>query len=120
MSILSSGIVSRTVSGKCSQIVYVSMLLGGLLCARTSVAAASLSVKWKEQDGQILLETVCYPHRYGSIAYRNCRADAQKQFKGRCAHFTRQLEHATGSQRGEYRTAEKKYCYAARTFRIVN
>jgi len=116
MDIFSSSVVSE----KCSQILYVSMLSGSLLYAGVGLAATSLSVKWKEQQGSIVLATVCYPHRYGSIAYRNCRADAQKQFKGRCAFFMRQLEYATGSQRAEYKLGEKKYCYAARTFKIVN
>ena len=111
---------SRSASGNLFSVSLVSAILMSQLYAGPAMAATTLSVKWKEQDGNILLATVCYSHRYGSIAYRNCRADAQKQFKGRCAYFTRQLEYATGSQRSEYKKGEKKYCYAARTLRIVN
>jgi len=88
------------------------------LCLQSTACAAT--VKWKEDANGINLNTVCYNHRYGSIRYRQCRADAQKQFKGRCAHFSRQLDYATGTQRAEYKKGEHKYCYAARHLSIVN
>ena len=100
--------------GLLSALIPAALILGA---PALSIAAA---VKWKEQDGNIQLNTVCYNHKYGSIVYRQCRADAQKQFKGRCSHFGRQLEFATGSQRAGFKRSEQKYCYAARHLSIVN
>lgn len=97
-----------------SALIPAAIILGA---PALSMAAA---VQWKEQDGEIQLNTVCYNHKYGSIVYRQCRADAQKQFKGRCSHFSRQLEFAVGSQRADFKKSEHKYCLAARHLSIVN
>ena len=102
-------------SGNQNHLLLISALT---LCAPALSEAAS--VQWKEKGGEIQLKSVCYNHKYGSIVFRQCRADAQKQFKGRCSHFTRQLDHATGTQRADFKKSEHKYCYAARHLRIVN
>ncbi len=90
------------------------------ICVLAQGVATAATVKWKEDANGVQLNTVCYNHKYGSIVYRQCRADAQKQFKGRCSHFERKLEFASGEQRAILKKGEKKYCYAARHLRIVN
>jgi len=107
-------------SKKNSRLVLLRILIPIFFISGMPTQSMAAAVKWKEQDGEIQLKSVCYNHNYGSIVYRQCRADAQKQFKGRCSHFSRQLEYATGSQRAGFKKSEHKYCYAARHLSIVN
>ncbi len=111
---------NRGLSKKNSRLVLLLVLIATIFIPGMPTLSMAAAVKWKEQDGEIQLKSVCYNHNYGSIVYRQCRADAQKQFKGRCSHFSRQLEYATGSQRAGFKKSEHKYCYAARHLSIVN
>lgn len=39
---------------------------------------------WKEKDGKIIRESVCYNEKYGSLRYRDCRKKAAKIFREGC------------------------------------
>lgn len=41
-------------------------------------------INWKYRNGEILYDTVCQDKGKGSVAYRNCRREAQKLFRERC------------------------------------
>lgn len=87
----------------------------------SSVHAASYgTANWNEKNGRIVHKSVCNNHVYGSIAYRNCRAQAMKHFKAQCENYTQQVNQSSGAVRKGYKKKMKKYCYSVRNFKIVD
>ncbi len=41
-------------------------------------------INWNTQSGEIVYDSVCEDKGEGSVAYRNCRREAQKLFRDKC------------------------------------
>ncbi len=41
-------------------------------------------ISWNTRNGEIVYESVCEDKGKGSVAYRNCRREAQKLFRDKC------------------------------------
>lgn len=75
---------------------------------------------WRERNGEIVLSSVCDNYRYGSIAYRGCRAQAKKHFKSKCRTYRLKEENAGGALRERYHLKRQRFCRAASQFGAVN
>ncbi len=83
-------------------------------------AASYGSATWDESDDRILRKTVCANHEYGSIKYRECRAEASKYFVRQCKSLNKKYSKASYKNRTKYINGKSKFCYAARHFKIVD
>jgi hypothetical protein len=45
---------------------------------------SAFPITWKTKNGEIVYDSVCIDKGKGSIAYRNCRREAQKLFREKC------------------------------------
>lgn len=45
---------------------------------------SGLPVTWQVRNGEIIYDDVCKDKGKGSVAYRNCRREAQKLFREKC------------------------------------
>ena len=107
--------------------MFKSGLISSILCVcafvvavGTADAASGGGFQWEEKDGKIVRQSVCIHHGYGSIKYRQCRARAAAYFKQQCQSLSDKIDNAYGSSRSRYKLDQKKFCHAARHFRIVN
>lgn len=91
-----------------------------LFCLADTHAASYGSATWDESDNRILRKTVCANHEYGSIKYRECRAEASKRFVQQCKSFKKKYSKASSKNRTRHENGKSKYCYAARHFKIVD
>lgn len=41
-------------------------------------------INWQSRNGEIVYDSVCEDKGNGSVAYRNCRREAQKLFRDKC------------------------------------
>lgn len=61
----------------------------------------------------------CGRHSYGSIAYRQCRANEKRRLTSECQRLREQSVHATGSGREQLRALVSATCSASDRYRIV-
>lgn len=61
----------------------------------------------------------CDRYSYGSIAYRQCRANEKRRLSNECQQLKERLVHATGSGREQLRALVSAMCSASDRYRIV-
>ena len=93
------------------------MLMPNLLFAKQE---APLRISWKHQDNKIILTSVCFNYKYGSINYRKCRSQAKTHFKKKCAFYTKKVKDLKYPYSLEYTDSKDMYCDAARALKTVS
>jgi len=109
-------------------IVVISCLSPFFLFAATPVKPAGptdlptvqgpepLEVYWKERDGAILLETVCFNYSEESKENKGCRRLAIKKFREECGRYQKLYHDSRPYYDEDYRRQMEKYCAAANDF----
>lgn len=72
------------------------------------------SLDWQEQQGQVVLSSVCAGFVSTSLDYRLCRSYALDHFTALCRQHSDQYKKAGGQRRERERRLKQAYCSAAR------
>ena len=51
---------------------------------RLQAEDSAFPINWRTSNGEIVYDSVCADKGKGSVAYRNCRREAQKLFREKC------------------------------------
>jgi hypothetical protein len=82
-------------------------------------ASQKQPISWEERDNQILHDSVCYNHDYGSIRYRQCKVQAKRHFKEQCRFYERKYRKTERKYADGYKKKKDKFCRSARLYSPV-
>ena len=78
----------------------------------TAQNQSPLEILWKERDGKILVETVCFNYPVESDLHQGCKNLARQKFRDECNRFSALYNDSRPYYLEEYRLGMEKFCGA--------